>query len=130
MTDDKLSLVRAKIIHELAEFRENADRRHLAAIAELMAEHIGIEDAGAEIGAVLLSEKTLPKLQATVGINRQLEDALIRHFWNGWKGKYPNQEVYEAIKRILIQNNLPKWGETNAGAADRIRKRIERMKLD
>lgn len=130
MTDDKLSLVRAKIIHELANFRKNADRRHLAAIAELMAEHIGIEDAGAEIGAVLLSEKTLPKLQATVGINRQLEDALIRHFWNGWKGKAPNQEVYEAIKRILIQNNLPTWGETNAGAADRIRKRIERMKLD
>lgn len=130
MTDDKLLLVRAKIIHELADFRVNADRRHLSAIAELMAEYIGIPEAGKEIGAVLLSEKTLPKLQATVGTHRQLEDALIRHFWNGWRGKRPNHEVYKAITRILIQNGLPGWGETNEGAEDRIRKRIERMKLD
>lgn len=130
MTDDKLALVRAKIIHELADYRANADRRHLAAIAEMMAEHIGLPDAGEEIRAILLSEKTIPKLKATVGQHRQLEDALIRHFWNGWKGMRPNHEVYTAIKMILIQNNLPGWGETNEGAEDRIRKRIERMKLD
>ena len=75
MTDDNLALVRAKIALELADYRANEDRRHLAAIAEMMAKHIGIPDAGSEIRTILLSEKTLPKLQATVGTQRQLEDA-------------------------------------------------------
>ena len=126
MTDDNLALVRAKIALELADYRANEDRRHLAAIAEMMSKHIGIPDAGSEIRTILLSEKILPKLQATVGTQRQLEDALIRNFWLGWKGKRPNHEVYSAIKQILIQNDLPWKGETE----ERLRKRIERMKFD
>ncbi|MCL7404734.1 hypothetical protein MWN63_01900 [Paradonghicola geojensis] len=130
MTDEKRALVRAKIIHELLDYEANGDRRHLATIAEMMAEHIGVPDAGAEIAAILLSEKTLPKLKAKIGINQQVEDALIRHLWIGWRGQRPNHEVYTAIKKVLIQNNLPGWGMTNEGAEERIRKRIERMGLD
>ena len=130
MTDEKRALVRAKIIHELLDYEANGDRRHLATIAEMMAEHIGVPDAGAEIAAILLSEKTLPKLKAKIGIHQQLEDALIRFLWIGWRGKRPNHEVYTAIKKVLIQNNLPGWGMTNEGAEERIRKRIERMGLD
>jgi hypothetical protein len=130
MTDEKRALVRAKIIHELLDYEANGDRRHLATIAEMMAEHIGVPDAGAEIAAILLSEKTLPKLKAKIGINQQVEDALIRHLWIGWRGQRPNHEVYTAIKKVLIQNNLPGWGMTNEGAEERIRKRIERMGID
>jgi len=130
MIDDKRTLARAKVIHELIDYKANGDRRHLAAIAEMMAEYIGLPDAGAEIAAILLSEKTLPKLNAKIGINQQVEDALIRHLWISWRGKRPNHEVYTAIKKILIQNNLPGWGMTNEGAEERIRKRIERMGID
>ena len=126
MTDNKLALVRAKIALELADYRSNGDRRHLATITQIMAGHIGALDASSEIRAILLTEKTLPKLKATVGTQKQLEDALIRHFWLGWRGKRPNQQVYSAIKQILIRNNLPWKGETE----ETIRKRIERMKLD
>ena len=80
MTDDRRNLVRAKINLELSDYRKNGDRRHLGLIAEMMAEHIGTPDAGEEIKAIMLSEKTLPKLQATVGTEKQLEDGLIRYF--------------------------------------------------
>ncbi|APO85627.1 hypothetical protein [Marivivens sp. JLT3646] len=99
MIDDKRTLARAKVIHELIDYKANGDRRHLAAIAEMMAEYIGLPDAGAEIAAILLSEKTLPKLNAKIGINQQVEDALIRHLWISWRGKRPNHEVYTAIKK-------------------------------
>ena len=126
MTDDRRNLVRAKINLELSDYRKNGDRRHLGLIAEMMAEHIGTPDAGEEIKAIMLSEKTLPKLQATVGTENQLEDGLIRYFWREWKGKRPNQEIYSEIKNILIQNNLPWKGDTE----ERLRKRIERMNFE
>jgi hypothetical protein len=130
MTNDKLALLRANIRHELYDYEANGDRRHLAAIAEMMAEHIELPNAGAAISAVLLSDKTVPKLKAKIGVNQQLEDALIRHFWIGWRGKRPNHEIYRAIIEILIQNNLPGWGMNNEGAEERIRKRIERLGID
>ena len=126
MTDDRRNLVRAKINLELSDYRKNGDRRHLGLIAEMMAEHIGTPDAGEEIKAIMLSEKTLPKLQATVGTEKQLEDGLIRYFWREWKGKRPNQEIYSEIKNILIQNNLHWKGDTE----ERLRKRIERMNFE
>ena len=126
MTDDRRNLVRAKINLELSDYRKNGDRRHLGLIAEMMAEHIGTPDAGEEIKAIMLSEKTLPKLQATVGTEKQLEDGLIRYFWREWKGKRPNQEIYSEIKNILIQNNLP-W---KLDTEERLRKRIERMNFE
>ena len=126
MTDDRRNLVRAKINLELSDYRKNGDRRHLGLIAEMMAEHIGTPDAGEEIKAIMLSEKTLPKLQATVGTEKQLEDGLIRYFWREWKVKLPNQEIYSEIKNILIQNNLPWKGDTE----ERLRKRIERMNFE
>ena len=126
MTDDRLNLVRAKINLELSDYRQNGDRRHLAIIAEMMAVYIGTPDAGEEIKAIMLSEKTLPKLQATVGAQKQLEDGLIWYFWREWKGKRSNQEIYAEIKKILIQNNLPWKGDTE----ERLRKRIERMDFE
>lgn len=129
MTEEKRALVRAKIKFELQDYKSNKDRRHLAAIAEMMAEYLDIPDAGSEIADILLTQKTLPKLKDTVGLHRQLEDGLIRHFWKGWKGLRPNHEVYREIAKVLVQNQLPGWGMDDEGVEDRIRKRVEALKL-
>lgn len=121
--------MRAKIKFELQDYKSNKDRRHLAAIAEMMAEYLDIPDAGSEIADILLTQKTLPKLKDTVGLHRQLEDALIRYFWKNWKGLRPNHEVYREIAKVLVQNQLPGWGMDDEGVEDRIRKRIEALKL-
>lgn len=95
----------------------------------MMAEYLDIPDAGSEIADILLTQKTLPKLKDTVGLHRQLEDGLIRHFWKSWKGLRPNHEVYREIAKVLVQNQLPGWGMDDEGVEDRIRKRIEALKL-
>lgn len=121
--------MRAKIKFELQDYKSNKDRRHLAAIAEMMAEYLDIPDAGSEIADILLTQKILPKLKDTVGLHRQLEDGLIRYFWKSWKGLRPNHEVYREIAKVLVQNQLPGWGMDDEGVEDRIRKRIEALKL-